>query len=79
MEGVSTFANLTAHYCIKCAMRILYWDLFYLSNDMSGQIGAVYKAAYLLEVQLLGCELQLRGTHQPGTSFEKELRFEAKL
>lgn len=58
---------------------MLYWDLFYLSNDMSGQIRAVYKAAYLLKVQLLGCELQLRGTHQPGNSFEKELRFEAKL
>lgn len=57
---------------------MLYWDLFYVYNDVSGQMRTVYKAAYLFEVQLLGCELQLRGTHQPGNSFETELRFEAK-
>lgn len=63
----------------KCAMEILYWGLFYLSNGMSVQIRAGYKAVYLLEVWLLGCELQLRDTHPSGNSFEKELRFEATL
>lgn len=36
-----TSANLPAHYCIKCAMNILYWDLFY---GMSVQIRVGYKA-----------------------------------
>lgn len=56
------------------------YDLFYLFNDMSGQIMAVWKASYLLEVQLLGwAGLQLRGTHQPRNGCEKELRPKAKL
>lgn len=79
VEDICMPENLTAHYYIKCGITTLYWDLFYLSTGMSGQIRPGYMAAYVLEVQLLGCELQFRGIPQSGDSFEKELRFEAML